>query len=93
MILEVIGGILICIGLYSGICKLKEAYLFKKYPPGSGHIITTRSTISYQNPKEVKSNIKYFRVLRKWNEEEGRYGYANAGNILWRYCQECETWE
>ncbi len=70
MVLELIGGILICLSLY-GIHKQRKIYFLKKYPPGSGEMMTIRSTenqfFGQTEKKALKrlkpKDVKYFRVI------------------------------
>ena len=83
--IKILLGIIVCIGIYL-IYKQQQISLLKKYPPGSGKIITTKWYFYHSDPK----NVKYFRVLRRWKESKGR---DQKGSIGYEYYQECEIWE
>ena len=82
---EILLGIVVCIGAYL-IYKQRQIYFLKKYPPGSGKIITTKGYLYHKDP----DNNKYFRVLRHWTENKGR---NQNGKMNYEYYQECEIWE
>ncbi len=76
--------IIVVIGIYL-IYKQKQIYFLKKYPPGTGKIVTQKNVSVFLGP--VFKNVRYYRTIRESQPEK-----AVGIDILY-YHGEYEIWE